>query len=134
VTLEARLSTARVSAGGSLEARVALTIADGYSVNPRSPGKDLQALSVSVPGEDFVASAPRYPEPSQVQRGLELVPAYAGTVSVTVPLRVRAGRTPGEARVRLRVGFQTCDRNECRAPDSAVLDVPVTVVAASNRK
>jgi hypothetical protein len=82
-----------------------------------------------VPGEDFMASAPRYPEPGQFQRSQGSVAAYAGSLTVTVPLRVRAGRPPGEARVRLRVGFQACDVNDCRAPDSAVLDVPVVIVA-----
>jgi uncharacterized protein YyaL (SSP411 family) len=128
VTVEVTLSAARVRPGAMIEARVALSMAEGYSVNPRAPGKDLVGLSVSAPGEDFVASPPRYPEPSQARRGAGAVPAYVGSATVTVPLRARPGRIPGDARVRIRVGFQACDATDCRAPDSVLLDIPVSIV------
>jgi hypothetical protein len=122
VTVDAALSTTGVKPGGALEARVTLAIAAGHRVNGRTPGKDMFALSVSVPGEDFVAAAPRYPEPTT---------AYTGTVTVSVPLRLRPGRLPGERHVRVRVLFQVCDAVECGTPDSALLDVPVTIQAAA---
>jgi uncharacterized protein YyaL (SSP411 family) len=120
VTVEATIAPSRARPGEALEARVILTVAAGHRVNGRSAGKDLVGLSVSVPGEDFVASPPRYPEPA---------PAHTGRVTVTVPLRVRPGRAAGNARVRVRVLFQACDAVDCAAPDDALLDAPVTILA-----
>ena len=129
VTLEATLSATRVRPGEPFEARVRLAIAEGHSVNAHEPGKDLVGLSVSVPGEDFVAAAPRYPDPTPVARNGGPAPAHAGTLALTVPLRARRGRAPGETRVRLRIVFQACDARECRPPESAVVEAPLVVVA-----
>ena len=133
VSLEASLSSARVAAGGSLEARLHLGIAEGWRVVARDPGvKDLLGLAVSVLGEGLTNEGPRYPEPRQ-ERGpwdTGAVSVYAGEATITVPLRVSPRRRPGDLRVGLRVVFQPCDASGCKPPLSAHLEVPVTVEPA----
>ena len=128
VALEATLSAARVRPGEAFDARVRLTVADGFSINAHKPGKDMAGLSISVPGEDFASSPPRYPEPTAVRRSAGPAPAHAGSVTVVVPLRVRPGRPAGDVRLRLRVGFQACDARDCGPPESALLEAPLVVV------
>jgi uncharacterized protein YyaL (SSP411 family) len=130
VTLEATLSSPRVAAGGSLEARVRLGIAEGWRIVARDPGvKDLFGLTVSVLGEGLTNDGPRYPEPRQ-ERGpwnTGAVSVYAGETTVTIPLRVSPRLRPGDTRVGLRVVFQPCDASGCKPPLSAHLEVPLTV-------
>jgi len=42
-------------------------------------------------------------------------------------LRVKAGTPPGEASVGLRVVFQPCDARGCKPPQSAHVELPLTV-------
>ncbi len=130
VELGATLSATRARPGEALEAHVRLAIARGWRVNahgPAAPG--LVGLTVSVPGGGLVAAAPRYPEPTRVPGRLGPEPAYVGEVTVAVPLRLPGGATPGERRVRVRVGFQACREGDCQAPESALLEAPLLVTA-----
>jgi uncharacterized protein YyaL (SSP411 family) len=133
VTLEASLSSARVAAGGRVEARVSLGIAKGWRIVARDPGvKDLFGLTVSVIGEGLTNDGPRYSEPRQ-ERGpwdTGAVSVYAGEAAITVPLRVSPRARPGDLRVGLRVVFQPCDASGCKPPVSAHLEVPLAVELA----
>jgi uncharacterized protein YyaL (SSP411 family) len=121
VTVEASLTPDHVGAGGSLEAHVRLTVAAPWKVNGHRPSAgDLVPLTVSVPGDAFVVGAVRYPAEA----------ASTGPVDVAVPLRAaRAVAVPGS--VRLAVRFQACDGPRCAAPESLILEAPLTVEAAA---
>jgi len=130
VSFEASLSSARVRAGASLEARVRLKIADGWRVVAREPGvKDLYGLTVSVLGEWLATAGPRYPEPRPEPGpwNTGAVGVHAGGVTISVPLRVDRRTAPGERTVGLRIGFQPCDASGCKPPLSAHLEVPIRV-------
>jgi hypothetical protein len=126
VEVEASLSAARARPGDAVEARVRLKIAEGWRVNAHEPAPGFAGLTVSVPSGAFLAAPPRYPAPAVPGTRGGSEPSYFGEVTVTVPLRVPAA-APGQTRVRLRVGFQACRGRECRAPDSALLEVPLVV-------
>ena len=121
ITVELSLSTDRVSPGGALDARVRLTAAAPWRVNGHKPSAaDLVPLTVSVPGDAFVVGASRYPTEA----------TSAGPLEVVVPVRVprRSGEAPGS--LRLAVRFQACDGPRCAAPESVILEAPLTVEAA----
>jgi uncharacterized protein YyaL (SSP411 family) len=132
VSLEASLSQTRVPAGGALEARVKLKVADGWRVVARDPGvKDLFGLAVSVVGGSLLSEGPVYPagreEPGPWHTAALRV--YAGESEVTVPLRVKPRTPAGETAVGLRVVFQACDARGCLPPQTAHLELPVMVEA-----
>jgi uncharacterized protein YyaL (SSP411 family) len=124
------LSSASVHAGAALEARIALSIASGYSINAHVPGsRDLYGLSVSVVGEGLRAGTARYPPAANVPRRFskETVLGHVDGALVALPLTVLRTTPVGEMRVRLRIGFQACTERACQPPDSLVLDAPLTV-------
>jgi DsbC/DsbD-like thiol-disulfide interchange protein len=129
VSLEATLSSPQVVAGGRFEALVHIALSSGFSINAHTPGKYLVGLSVSVPGEEFAHAPPHYPEPTEIERSSGPAAGHAGSLTVAVPLSVRANHAAGSASLRLRVGFQACDFRSCQAPESALLEVPLRVVA-----
>ena len=134
VTAEASLSTPRVPVGGRVEARLRLSIAEGWRIVARDPGvKDLFGLTVSVLGEGLANEGPRYPEPRQEHGpwNTGAVSVYAGEAKVTVPIRVSGRALPGPIRVGLRVVFQPCDASGCQSPLSAHLEAPMTIEAVS---
>jgi uncharacterized protein YyaL (SSP411 family) len=130
VTVEASLSSARVAAGALFDARVRLSIAEGWRIVAREPGvKDLLGLTISVVGEGLTSVGPRYPEPRQ-EKGpwnTGAVSVYAGEATVTVPVRIDRRAPAGDRRVGLRVVFQACDTAGCKPPQTAHLEVPVTI-------
>lgn len=122
ITVELSLSSDRVPPGGALDAHVRLTPTAPWRVNGHKPSAgDLVPLTVSVPGDAFVAGVARYPAEA----------TSAGPLEVVVPLRVPRGAAPGPRSARLAVRFQACDGPRCAAPESVILDAPVTVEAAA---
>ena len=131
VTLEADLVPARARAGDAVLGRVQVRLAEGWHVNAHRPGpKDLVGLTVSVPGEGMDAAPPRYPEPTLLRRrfSAEAAGVHAGEAAVTVALRVPAAARPGPLRVRFRAAFQACRDEDCRPPESVVLEAPLEVL------
>lgn len=126
VEVEATLSPPRARPGDAFEARVRLKVADGWRVNPHEAPRGLAGLTVSVPGGAVPAAAPRYPAPTSPP-GSEA--GHFSEATVAVPLRVPTAAAPGEIRVRLRVGFQACRGQNCRPPESALLEAPLVVAA-----
>ena len=130
VTLEAELEPARAKAGDAVLGRIRVRLADGWHVNAHRPGpKDLVGLTVTVPGREVDAAPPIYPEPTYLRRRFSAEAAvHAGEAAVTVALRVGAGARPGPLRVRFRAAFQACRDEDCRAPESVVLEAPLEVL------
>ena len=131
VTLEADLVPARAKAGDAVLGRVHVRLAEGWHVNAHRPGpKDLVGLTVTVPGREVDAAPPVYPEPTFLRRrfSAEAAGVHAGEAAVTVALRVGAGARPGPLRVRFRAAFQACRGEDCRAPESVVLEAPLEVL------
>jgi len=131
VTLEAELVPPRAKAGDAVLGRVHVRLAEGWHVNAHRPGpKDLVGLTVSIPGEGMDAAPPRYPEPTFLRRRFspETAGVHAGEAAVTVALRIPAGAHPGPLRVRFRAAFQACRGEDCRPPESVLLEAPLEVL------
>ena len=129
VEVEVSLSAPHARAGENVEARVRLKIAEGWRVNAHEPARGFSGLTVSVPRGAILAAPPRYPAPASPADRLGSDPSYLNEATVAVPLRVPAAAARGETRVRLRVSFQACRGQECRAPESALLEAPLAVTA-----
>ncbi|HSB60212.1 MAG TPA: protein-disulfide reductase DsbD domain-containing protein, partial [Vicinamibacteria bacterium] len=130
VAIEALLEPSRARRGAAVLGRVRLLVAGGWHVNAHRPGpKDLVGLAVSVPVEHLRSATPRYPEAGTRRRRFAAgeVAVHEGEVLVSVPMRVPARARPGATRVRFRVTFQACRDDDCRPPESVLLEAPLEV-------
>jgi len=122
---------AAVKPGQAFELRITMAVEAGWRVAAPDPGlKGLLGLAVSVPDLDLDLAPARFPLPQRVRQGLGGAEfgALAGENVIVVGARYRAAVKPGERRVRVRVRFQPCGAKACEAPDSVVLDAPLSVV------
>jgi len=121
VTVEVSVAPDHVRPGGAFEAHVRLSVAAPWSVNGHHPSAgDLVPLTVSVPGDAFVVGVVKYPADA----------ASPGPLDVVVPLRVARSVPTGPVTARLAVRYQACRGPRCAAPESVILDAPLTVEAA----
>lgn len=135
LSLEMAVVPARVRAGQTAEARVRLRMAPGAFVIAHRPGalpretRDLAPFALAFPGAPFRTGAPRYPDgiPFTPPGSTQPVLAYQGEVTVLAPLPLGAEVAAGDLRLRVRVVFQVCDARRCEAPDSALLEAPLTI-------
>jgi uncharacterized protein YyaL (SSP411 family) len=132
ITLHARAPQAPVHAGGRLDLALELSLASGASVVAHGAvAKDLAGFGVSVPFEGSRGTTPRYPpaQPRSFSWNREPVGVYEGVTEMPVSVALARDLPAGPQRVRMRVVFQVCDASGCRPPDSATLEVPVSVEA-----
>ena len=93
---------------------VTLQIPAGRFIPAETQG-DLRGVWVQTTGSGFYDRAlPTYPVPADVRLpGADrLVLAYAGTVTIRLPVEVGAGVSGAEI-LEVRVGYQLCDQSQC---------------------
>jgi uncharacterized protein YyaL (SSP411 family) len=130
LTLSARGPEAPVRAGGRVELAVHLQVASAaFVVAHGVSARDLAGFGVSVPFEGARGATPRYPtaQARTFSWNRDPVGVYEGKTTVPVSVAIARDLRAGPQRVRLRVVFQVCDAASCRPPESATLEVPVTV-------
>jgi uncharacterized protein YyaL (SSP411 family) len=133
ITLQARGSRAQVRAGGRAELEVELTAATGaFVVAHGVSARDLAGFGVSVPFEGSRGATPRYPtaQARTFSWNRDPVAVYEGKTVVTVSVVLARDLPPGPQPVRVRVVFQPCDASGCRPPDSATLEVILTIAGS----
>jgi hypothetical protein len=131
VAATAELSHATPAPGETITLQVTLEIAPGWHVNSLQPLQEyLQptAIRLSTP-EAVTLAVGRAPEPETVKLGLSEEPlsVYQGTVTWEIPLEVSAQAAPGPLPIRVYVDYQPCDDQQCLAPETLALEVPMEV-------
>ncbi len=120
-----------LAAGGSGEASVRLTIAEGYHItaNPATLSYQIPTQVSVEPGEGITAGQPVYP-PSLVRKfAFEPQPfaVYEKEAVVKLPLRVESSAPKGTRQLRLKLRVQACDDQSCYPPRNINTSIPVTV-------
>jgi thiol:disulfide interchange protein DsbD len=120
-----------MAAGGSAEAGVRLTIAEGYHItaNPATLSYQIPTQLSVEPGEGITAGQPVYP-PSLVRKfAFEPQPfaVYEREAVVKLPLRSEAGAAKGTRQLRLKLRVQACDDQSCYPPRNINTSIPVTI-------
>jgi DsbC/DsbD-like thiol-disulfide interchange protein len=120
-----------VKAGGSAEAAVKLTIAQGYHINANPPTFSyLKATELTVePGEGVTPGKPTYP--ASVTRTFafskEPLAVYEGETAIKLPLTAAADAKKGAQTLKGRLRIQACDEEKCFPPRTMDAPIPVTV-------
>ncbi|HEX8097022.1 MAG TPA: protein-disulfide reductase DsbD domain-containing protein, partial [Pyrinomonadaceae bacterium] len=109
-----------ITAGGSADASVRLSITSGYHVNANPPTFSyLKPTEVNVEaGEGLSAGKPDYPASVTKKFSFSEKPlaVYEGEVEIKVTVRAAPNATKGAHTLRARVSVQACDDKACYRP------------------
>jgi DsbC/DsbD-like thiol-disulfide interchange protein len=124
-----------LAAGGTAEARIRVSVAEGYKVqaNPAANEFLIPAQLALEAANGVRAGRPVYP-PAQTYRlegTTEDLLTYQGAFEIVVPLHARQTAAPGRHLVRGELRYQACDSRSCLFPTSVPVTLPVRVAAAT---
>ena len=122
---------AEIKAGGTTEATVKLTVANGFHINANPPSFSyLKATELTIePGEGVTAGKPTYP-PSVTRKftfSNDPLAVYEGATEIRLPLAAEAGAKKGAQTLKGRLRVQACDEEKCYPPRTMDAPIPVTV-------
>jgi len=128
-----RASTAelQISAGGSADAIVRVTIQSGYHINA-NPASDsyLKATELALqPGDGVSVGFISYPSPLTRKFSFSKKPlaVYEGEAAIRVMLKAAGSAPKGPHSFAAKLSVQACDDQVCYAPGTIDLSIPVTV-------
>ena len=123
--------SATIEHGGSANAKVSITIQNGYHVNANPatfPYLKATVLDVS-PAEGVSAGAVKYPQGREKKFVFADKPlsVYEGTVALEVPLKGESNAQPGARSLSAHLHVQACDEQVCYPPGTIDLTIPLEV-------
>jgi thiol:disulfide interchange protein DsbD len=134
VSVEARLSVDKVTAGSSFRAAVLLTIAEHWHVNSNTPSYDyLIGTSLELePLEGLIVSDLQYPKGERMKFEFadDLLDVYEGTVPIFLSLKLSDKVAPGSYAMEGFLQVQACNDQVCLAPSRVPVNIPFNVVGA----
>ena len=120
-----------LSAGGSSEAVVRLTIQNGYHVNANPPTFPyLRATTLEIPAaEGVTAAAVTYPKALEKQFAFADKPlaVYEGEVELKATLSADKGAKSDRRSLPAHLRIQACDDQVCYPPGTVELTIPVNI-------
>lgn len=120
-----------ISAGGSGEAVVRLTIQNGYHINANPPTYPyLIATVLEAPPANGVSIARvSYPKPLSRKFVFAEKPlaVYEGDTEVTATIKADKSAQPGQQPLAAKLRIQACDEAVCYAPGTLDLVIPVSI-------
>lgn len=122
---------AQVSAGGSVEAVVTVTVQSGYHVNANPPSDAyLKATELIVPPKDGITVGfVKYPNAATKKFSFSEKPlaVYEGEVPIKVLLKAAAAASKGSHQLAAKLNVQACDNQLCYPPGTIDLAIPVII-------
>lgn len=120
-----------VKAGGTAEASVKLTIANGYHINANPPSFSyLKATELTVePGEGITPEKPVYPASVTRKFAFSKDPlaVYEGEATIKLPLTAASDAKKGAHTLHGKLRIQACDEEACYPPRNIETSIPVTI-------
>lgn len=129
------LSLDKVQQGRTVSAAVVMDIPDGHHVNSNRPLSKFAiptALKIEAPG-GFRIGPVSYPR-AQVRKfsfSDDKLAVYEGRAVLRFNVTVPANYQTGVAQLRVRLKYQSCTDEVCFPPVTREVDLPVTVIGAS---
>ena len=129
--VKASAASASLSAGGTVDAVVTLSISTGYHVNA-NPATYSYLIATEVSAnkdESIVPGTPVYPTAvkRKFQFADEPLAVYEGDAQIKLPLRAEANAAKGTHTLPLSIRIQACDEEKCFPPDTLRTQIAVEV-------
>jgi hypothetical protein len=117
--------------GGSAEASVKVTIANGYHINA-NPASFSYLIATELqlqPNYDVTAEAPKYPASVTKTFAFSKDPlnVYEGTAEIKVSFRAASKAPKGDLKLGARLRVQPCDEQTCFPPRTIETSIPITI-------
>lgn len=132
--VRAAADAVEVAAGGSAEAAVHLSVAEGFHINANPAAMpNLIPTELKIESSDanvvIKADAPVYP--SSITKKFEFseqpLKVYEGEAIIKLPLRVESSAAKGTYQLRANLRTQACDNQSCYPPRTVGVFIPVNV-------
>ena len=124
-------SAAEISAGGSAEAVVRVTVQNGYHINANPPTYPyLKATELELAGTDGLSVGfIRYPDPLTKKFAFAEKPlaVYEGEIQLKVFLNAAKTAKQGKQSVSGKLRIQACDDQVCYPPSAKEIVIPVLI-------
>ncbi len=135
ISVNGFLSTDKAQRGTTVQAAVVMEIPDGYHVNSNRPlGKFAIPTTVKVEAPGGVRVGPvTYPRAvvRKFQFSEERLAVYEGNSVMRFNVTVPANFQSGDAQLRVRVRYQSCNDEACFQPVTRDVTIPLNVVGAN---
>lgn len=132
--VRAAADAVELTAGGSAEAAVRLSIAEGFHINANPPAlpnlipTELK-IEASEANAGIKAGAPVYP--SSISRKFEFseqpLKVYEGEAIIKLPLRVESSAAKGAHQLQAKLRTQACDNQSCYPPRTIEFSIPMSI-------
>jgi thiol:disulfide interchange protein DsbD len=133
ITVRASLSAEQAQPGGTVQAAIRVTIANGWHINSHTPTFDyLIGTEITFqPNNHSVVSNIQYPQGKKVSLGFAEQPVdlYEGTITIFASLKISATHKLGADTLRGTLTAQACNNQTCLAPVSIDVVIPIHVTA-----
>jgi thiol:disulfide interchange protein DsbD len=127
----AKPDAVELNAGGEAEAKVNITILDGYHVhsNPASNKAFIATTLTVTPPAGVTAEAPVYPPGQSMKFSFDENPlsVYAGTAVVAVKLHSADKQKAGPLSLPAKLRYQACDDSVCYPPKTIEVAIPLSI-------
>ncbi len=123
--------------GESVEARISVTVAQGYHVqaNPASEDYLIPTRLELKATRDIAVGKPAYPsgEPYRLSGADKDLQTYEGTFAIGIPVKIARNARLGRQTVEGRLHYQACDAKTCLPPASAQVTLTIEIVPGKSR-
>lgn len=120
-----------MQAGGSAEAAVRLSIADGYHINANPPTYSyLIATQLNVaPDKSITVDQPMYPPAVTRKFAFAEKPlaVYEHEATIKLPLHADSAAAKGTRSLEAKLRVQPCDETACYPPQTIATSIPVNI-------
>jgi thiol:disulfide interchange protein DsbD len=137
VTVEGRLATDRIPAGGTARLAIIMHVNKGWHVNSHQPTFDyLIGTSFELqPQSNIILADVQYPNGNLVSLAFADKPidVYEGTVVIYASVKVSEKTQPGADTLKGMLTAQACNNLLCLAPSTIDVRIPVQIVKAGEQ-
>lgn len=129
VTATVVLHDAQLAPGRQLRIAVNFDVAPGWHIYGEPLPEDYTPTAVKFDDAMVAKQAIDFPKPVSMKFEAigETFPVYTGKFSANGAIRLKPDLAPGEHDLAGTISFQECNNLECKAPQQARFEIPITV-------
>jgi thiol:disulfide interchange protein len=132
-------SATGIKPGGEITLAVVLDIRKPYHINPSKTKEGFipTVVEVTEATSELRTSTPIFPPPETIDFGQgsakTKIQVFSGRTVIFIPMAMTASAQPGTHELKIKVGYQACDDQQCLFPTSLTETARLNVVEATGK-